>query len=234
MYASAGNVTNFTGVLLRRQYKPGQKYIQLIFKTTDGLKLSLSRNIQMVKDLHEGKTYHVKGLEYVHGQKTFIHEPTAQLVSKKTCFIRNYKIIISATTVAIVAACSFSLIAAKPHDTVKTHKTTSSVPTAAQIKVDTTPHNTSTPVAADTSTAATASPSTAASTQKKNPQKTTAKTNVPSTNVSTASSATPQAAQQPAEADKSADTSPQSDSTPPVADPVTDQGVPASDAGSTP
>jgi cytoskeletal protein RodZ len=84
MYASAGSVADFTGVLIRRQYKPGQKYIQLLFKNTEGLQLSLTRNIQLVRSLHEGQTYRVKGQEFIVGQKTVVHEPIATLVQPKT------------------------------------------------------------------------------------------------------------------------------------------------------
>jgi hypothetical protein len=64
-------------MLVRRQYKPGQRYIQLVFETTEGIKLSISRNVQLVRSLTVGKTYHIEGPEYALGSKTYIHEPIA-------------------------------------------------------------------------------------------------------------------------------------------------------------
>ncbi|HSX46288.1 MAG TPA: hypothetical protein VLG27_04810, partial [Candidatus Saccharimonadia bacterium] len=70
-------MANFTGVLVRRQYKPGQKYIQLVFETAGGLQLSLSRNLKLVRSLSVGNTYRIEGPEYALGDKTYVHEPTA-------------------------------------------------------------------------------------------------------------------------------------------------------------
>jgi hypothetical protein len=79
---STAQTTNsfFVGTLVRRHYKPGQRYIQLVFETAEGLKLSLSRNIQFVKSLHIGKTYHIEGRELSIGSKYVITDPTARLV----------------------------------------------------------------------------------------------------------------------------------------------------------
>ena len=42
MYASAGNMTDFSGVLVQKKYKPGQK---LVFDPSSGLRLSTSQNL---------------------------------------------------------------------------------------------------------------------------------------------------------------------------------------------
>jgi cytoskeletal protein RodZ len=116
MYAQAGSVTDFKGVLIRRQYKPGQKYIQLIFKTTDGLRLTVTRNPQMVDSLNEGKMYHVEGQLYNIGQKTVIREPKATLLKSEPGFLIKNKWFIAASVVAvIIVAAVFSLLFKSPH-----------------------------------------------------------------------------------------------------------------------
>jgi hypothetical protein len=106
-------MAGFTGVLVGRRYKPGQKYIQLVFKTTEGLKLSLSRNLQMVRSLNMGKTYHIEGPLYQMGQKVFIHEPTATFIPpKEKSFVSRHKLIFSTiVVVSIVGAAGFLLTA---------------------------------------------------------------------------------------------------------------------------
>jgi hypothetical protein len=84
MDASADNMAGFTGVLVGRRYKAGQKYIQLAFNTTEGLRLSLSRNLRMVRALSMGKTYHVEGPEIILGEKVFIKEPVATLIQPRS------------------------------------------------------------------------------------------------------------------------------------------------------
>ncbi|HEX8226686.1 MAG TPA: hypothetical protein VF572_02345 [Candidatus Saccharimonadales bacterium] len=73
-------MTNFTGVLVRRQFEPGQKYVQLVFETAEGMKLSLSRNLRMVRSLTIGREYHIKGHLNTVGGKTFVNEPLAMPV----------------------------------------------------------------------------------------------------------------------------------------------------------
>jgi len=109
MDAAVDNMADFTGVLVGRRYKPGQKYIQLVFKTTEGLKLSLSRNLQMVRSLNMGMMYHVEGRQYQMGQKLFIHEPVATLVQPKDkTFVFRHKIVFPAVVVvSIVGAAGF-------------------------------------------------------------------------------------------------------------------------------
>jgi hypothetical protein len=116
MYAQARNMSDFTGVLVRRQYKPGEKYIQLLFKTSDGLKLSISRNPQMVSSLNEGQTYHVEGQQFNIGQKTIIHEPKATLLKTEPGFFKKNKWFIASTVIAVViVAVVFSLLFKSPH-----------------------------------------------------------------------------------------------------------------------
>lgn len=84
------NSVEFMGVLVDRQYKAGQKYVQLVFETAEGIRLSLSRNANMVHSLKVGFTYKVKSPERNIGQKRYVHEPTATLVSiNKLSLISN-------------------------------------------------------------------------------------------------------------------------------------------------
>lgn len=67
--------TTFTGVLIKRDYKPGQDYVQLIFKGAKETKLSISRNVTAMKHLTIGGTYKLTGREYKHGAKTYLRDP---------------------------------------------------------------------------------------------------------------------------------------------------------------
>lgn len=108
MPMSAGAITTFTGVLVQRRHKPGQKYIQLVFDTADGIRLSLSRNVAMVKGMVVGQTYHVKGQEHFVGSKSFIHEPVTVLAKPATSAAKSVNrsrkklIIISSVVVGIL------------------------------------------------------------------------------------------------------------------------------------
>ncbi len=100
---SAGNVANFTGVLVRRHYKPGQKYVQFVFQTAEGIRLSLSRNVQTVRTLDVGQEYSVEGQEYVVAGKSFIHEPTALPIQARarTTSIRSRSRLIIAVAILL-------------------------------------------------------------------------------------------------------------------------------------
>lgn len=80
MHMSVGSIANFTGTLVEAHQKPGNKYMQLVFHTAEGIKLSISRNGAMVRSLKVGEKYHVKGKVMRFGTKTYINEPTAILV----------------------------------------------------------------------------------------------------------------------------------------------------------
>lgn len=73
--------TTFTGTLVRRQYKRGQPFVQLVFRNGRHTRLSLSRNARLIQSLQVGQTYHISGTEYQLGGKTFIREPEAQLAA---------------------------------------------------------------------------------------------------------------------------------------------------------
>jgi hypothetical protein len=122
MYAPAGDMTSFTGTLVGRRWQPGQKYIQLVFKTTEGLKLSLSRNLNMVRTLNVGHTYWVEGPEISLEQKTFIHEPVATLIQPtKSSLFKQYKIFFAIGAVVVFVATMTSVLAltkpASPNNT---------------------------------------------------------------------------------------------------------------------
>jgi hypothetical protein len=113
MDATADNMTGFTGVLVGRRWKPGQKYIQLVFETTEGFKLSLSRNLRMVRSLSMGNTYRVEGREYVLGEKVVIKEPSATLVESNRSFFGQNKILISAVIAVTITGISGGVLLAK-------------------------------------------------------------------------------------------------------------------------
>jgi cytoskeletal protein RodZ len=98
------NNVEFMGILVDRQYTAGQKYAQLVFETAEGIRLSLSRNINMVRALRLGLTYKVKGTEHTVGKKRYVREPTATLVPlhKSRLLARRYKILIPVAVSVVV------------------------------------------------------------------------------------------------------------------------------------
>lgn len=80
---SEGVMSGFTGILVQRHYKPGEKYVQLVFQTAEGAKLSLSRNVKMVRSMSVGQTYQVRGPQRTVGGKVFIHEPLTSVVKPR-------------------------------------------------------------------------------------------------------------------------------------------------------
>ena len=113
------NNVEFTGVLVDRQYTTGQKYAQLVFETAEGIRLSLSRNIDMVRSLRLGLTYKVSGLERTVGQKSYIHGPTATLVSanKLSLISKRYKIFIPLAISLVVVLSGVGVLAYATHNT---------------------------------------------------------------------------------------------------------------------
>ncbi|HSH56239.1 MAG TPA: hypothetical protein VK983_05460 [Candidatus Limnocylindrales bacterium] len=105
MQSVATGSVNITGVLIGRHYKPGQKYIQLLFKTAGGMHLSLTRDMRMAKALAVGETYKVAGKQYARDGKKFILEPLATLVVQPV--VRSKKrtrVMVSAAIAVIVMA----------------------------------------------------------------------------------------------------------------------------------
>jgi hypothetical protein len=102
-YAPVENMAAFTGTLIGRRYKPGQKYIQLVFKTAEGLRLSLTRDLQTVRLLNVGQKYYIEGPQYVHGQKTFIYEPKASPVQTKTGLVTRRKALVAGLVLIAIA-----------------------------------------------------------------------------------------------------------------------------------
>lgn len=113
------NSVEFMGVLVDRQYTAGQKYAQLVFETAEGIRLSLSRNINMARSLRLGLTYKVKGPEHTVGQKRYVHEPTATLVSggKLSLISKHYKILIPVTIGVIVVLSGVGVLTYAAHGT---------------------------------------------------------------------------------------------------------------------
>jgi hypothetical protein len=124
MYAPADNMSDFTGVLVKRQYKPGQKYIQLLFQTSDGPILSISRNPNLVQSLSEGHTYRVEGQEYTIGEKKVINEPSAVLIKTEVAFFKRHLWKFGAFFIAaIIVAVIISLVFKSPHSSANSTNT---------------------------------------------------------------------------------------------------------------
>ena len=94
--------TSFTGVLVRRDYKPGQDYVQLIFKGAHETKLSISKNIMLMKSLTIGEKYRLVGREYKYGSKSYIREPKAIPLSAPKSTSRK-KILLIASIATVLA-----------------------------------------------------------------------------------------------------------------------------------
>lgn len=110
--APQSNITSFEGVLVRRHHKAGDKEIQLLFRTTQGLRLSLTRNLRLVQSMAVGQTYHVSGPEYVLGNKAFIHEPEALLVQRKAKRSKRFWTLVGAGALSplLITASTFALL----------------------------------------------------------------------------------------------------------------------------
>ena len=65
----------FIGVLVRRQFKPGQPYVQLVFESSGRTLLALSRNVSLVRSLQLGRCYRVSGTKHIVGGKSYLLEP---------------------------------------------------------------------------------------------------------------------------------------------------------------
>jgi hypothetical protein len=236
MEASAGSMTQFTGTLVGRQYKPGQKYIQLVFKTAEGLHLSITRNLQMVRSLSVGNTYQVKGEIFTLGKKKVIREPVAILVqpqAKKAFYKRRSLIIVSAAVLLIGG--SASAITLKPHSV--TPATAKVVVKKVNIsQTQSTPAQTSTPA----STPPAAPEATTTPVKKATVVKTTPKTTTPAVAATQTSSSTPaasdnQSSQSTDNSNTPSDTAPgdtTGDTTPPPPPPPPVSGDPS--GGDTP
>jgi hypothetical protein len=101
--------TSFTGTLVRRQYKRGQPFVQLVFKNGRQTRLSLSRNAQLIQFLKVGRTYRISGAEYAVGGKTFIRDPKAQLAPSSTGRFQKRWILAGAGALLFVVAGVFAV-----------------------------------------------------------------------------------------------------------------------------
>lgn len=73
---SVDRKAGFTGVLLKRQYRAGQRYMQLLFKTAEGQRLALSRDLQLVRSLQPGQYYQVEGDVRTAPGRSYLLQPT--------------------------------------------------------------------------------------------------------------------------------------------------------------
>ncbi|MDB5184732.1 MAG: hypothetical protein JWN38_540 [Candidatus Saccharibacteria bacterium] len=67
---------SFVGTLVKRQYKPGQRYVQFLFENDEDSMLTVSRNLRLIRGLKIGGLYRVEGPEYELGDKRYIQEPS--------------------------------------------------------------------------------------------------------------------------------------------------------------
>lgn len=75
--------TNFVGTLVRRQYKAGQPYVQLVFESSGRTLLALSRNVALVRSLKLGSEYRVGGAERSVSGRSYLLEPQLIPISAK-------------------------------------------------------------------------------------------------------------------------------------------------------
>jgi cytoskeletal protein RodZ len=215
MYAPAGNITGFTGVLIRRHYKPGQRYIQLLFQTKKGLRLSISRNLQLVRSLSVGSTYRVKGQEYIVGEKTYIHEPTAALVKPKKILSKRRVLFFVLGIVLILIGVASAMVFTKNGSA--NHTNTSKNTNTSQQPSDTT---TTPQVESDSTTQDQPSTTPPASSTTQTKQTTTAKTTSPAAVTPPPSSTPDQSTAAPSAGDGTTDQS----TTPPPPPPTLPEG----------
>jgi cytoskeletal protein RodZ len=209
--AIAGNVVGFTGTLVQRQQAPGKNYIQLIFSTAEGARLSISRNFRMARSLEVGHEYKVEGTEYSLGEKTYIGEPIAKPLSSTRGFLKNRsKIIIFAAIILCtgVGAAAFFVTQTESSQSAPQSKQTTAATTPK--KTDTLGASTQT---AQTTTAAPTVPAAPAATTKTTTKKSTPK---PATKaVATPAVLQPAASQSSAPAGSNPDTAQSPVDTPP-------------------
>jgi hypothetical protein len=234
MYAAADNMSDFTGVLVKRQYKPGQKYIQLLFQTSDGPKLSISRNPKMVQSLSEGQTYRVEGQEYTIGERSVIKEPSATLVEANRGFIKwNIKFIIAGVALLVILGATYAILVKSP-----TSSATNAVPTKSKVSTqntstdETSKESSQTSAPTETDRAQLDARTGNSSATPQNNRVTTNTNQMPATNVSNAQiSPAASPASDPSSdttTNTTQDTQPQADVSPPAPDTPTDQTPPAS------
>jgi hypothetical protein len=241
MQVSAGSVASFTGVLVQRDYKPGQKYIQLVYHTAEGVRLSFSRNIDAVRSLTVGRTYQVKGREYNMGGKTFIHETSTKPVQDKPVFFKRRAFVLAIGIMLVsgvgVASAQFLTTSDSSSATpVTTQTTTKQRPTAEESKVlgssvsapttETKPAPSTTPNPATTSSVKTVK------TSSKSTRQTNTRAGTPTTQTAT------QTSQSSSDAALEDTTPPKTDGAQPVTDPSASQtpdttGSSATDTSST-
>ncbi|HSX34653.1 MAG TPA: hypothetical protein VLF62_03350 [Candidatus Saccharimonadales bacterium] len=195
--ADTGSDKTFTGKLIKRHYKRGQQYAQLVFESRHGKFLSLSRDPETVKSLRVGQRYRVAGPEFAVGEKTFIHEPRVAPASRKRLAIGFAVVFFFVLTGTVFAARHFAAaknVAAQANNTptsfatqqtgvegdnTVTDATTNPVTPAAQ-PAATTPTTTTTKKKTAPNTSSTSQGSSAGSTTS-TPQTTTPSTDTPTT-----------------------------------------------------
>lgn len=76
-------------MLVQVRHRPGQKHIFLMFRTDQGLRLCLSRDISFVKSMQIGKKYRVRGQECTTGSRTYLNMASAKLVGSHVVLFRK-------------------------------------------------------------------------------------------------------------------------------------------------
>jgi hypothetical protein len=120
MPITARNDANFKGTLLQRRYKPGQAYVLLLFRTDNGLRYGLSKNLRLAQSMLIGNQYSVKGREYTTGHKTYLNMISATVVRPRHArFRKRIGLLASAASLVIIVgsvSTSFLVHRNEPHN----------------------------------------------------------------------------------------------------------------------
>lgn len=113
---AAVGMADFAGEFVKLHYRPGQKFIQLIFRTPEGDCLSLSRNVKMARSLVPGQTYTVQGEIRMLGKKQYVHEPTvvqakgASAAASRLPFVRAHARALAIVAIVVALAVAGTLV----------------------------------------------------------------------------------------------------------------------------
>jgi hypothetical protein len=143
MAIAAQGAASFTGLLVRRQYRPGQKYIQLLFETSEGLWLTLTRDVQLVRDLIPGQAYEVQGPVHAIGNKHYVHEPSvvpvdeaalAAASAQSSVIARHPRLMLTGAALVVILLAG-TVVALASHKDVHSNTTNGSATTSTGIQM---------------------------------------------------------------------------------------------------
>ncbi len=103
MPVTVHNDADFKGMLLQKRYKPGQRYVLLLFRTDKGLRFCLCKSHTLVESMLIGRRYRVRGREYTREHTTYLNMSSAKLVRSKVAVIKKrLGIMASAASLVII------------------------------------------------------------------------------------------------------------------------------------